>query len=225
MRYATVVLSWERGQLHPLDDAVAAADDVHIEATHYINPVGDGTHVELAQFRGDMRTLTDVFERTPGVLDYEVPTGDAGFAYVHYESTPLMEALLGAVFEHTIVLQWPLEFVTDPETRGIRATFMGSEAALVNATSGIPSSLDISLVRTGEYTEAHSDPTLALSEKQRTLFETALEAGYYEVPRGTTQEELADALGVTHGTISDRLQRLESTLLTSLLPSATGVTR
>jgi len=220
MRYATVILSWERGQLHPLDDAVAAAADVHIDATHYINPMGDGTHVELARFRGDMGTLTDVFEGTPGVLDYEVPRTNNGFAYVHYESTPMMEALLMAVFEHKIVLQWPLEFVTDAETRGIRATFMGSDAALSNVTEEIPEGLDLSLVRTGEYTTAHSDPVLALTEKQRTLFETAVEAGYYEVPRETTQGELADELGVTHGTISDRLQRLESTLLTSLLQVA-----
>jgi len=224
MRYATVILSWEHGQLHPLDDAVAAAADVHIEATHYINPVGDGTHVELAWFRGNMQTLAEVFEETPGVLDYEIPAED-GFAYVHYESTPSMEALLTAVFEHAIVLQWPLEFVTDSERRGIRATFMGSEAALMNATGEIPDGLDLSLVRTGEYSRAHTDPVLALSEKQRTLFEMAVRAGYYEVPRETTQAELADDLGVTHGTISDRLQRLESTLLTALLPRGTGDTR
>ncbi|MFC7059999.1 helix-turn-helix domain-containing protein [Halovenus salina] len=219
MRYATVILSWERGQLHALDDAVATTSDVHIETTHFINPLEDGTHVELAQFRGNMETLSGVFEHTSGVLDYEVPTEDDGFAYVHYESTPMMEALFTAIFEHTIVLQWPLEFVDDSQTRGIRITFMGSEAALTNVTREIPNSLDLSLVRTGEYTKAHSDPTLALSDKQRILLETALEAGYYEIPRETTQEELADKLGVTHATISDRLQRLESTLLNSLLPS------
>lgn len=220
MRYATVILSWERGQLHPLDDAVASESDLHIDATHYINPMGDGTHVELARFHGDMQTLTTVFERTPGLLNYEVPAESGGFAYVHYESTPMMEALLTAVFEHKIVLQWPIEFVNVSEMRGIRVTFMGSEAALTNATNEIPDSLNLSLVRTGEYTEAHSDPVLTLTEKQLMLFETAVEAGYYEVPRETTQEELADELGVTHGTISDRLQRLESTLLKSLLPRA-----
>ncbi|MFC7130236.1 helix-turn-helix domain-containing protein [Haloferax chudinovii] len=220
MRYATVIISWERGQLHPLDDAVAASPDVHIEATHYINPVGDGTHVELAQFRGDMGTVADVCEQTPGVLDYEVSAEGDGLAYVHYESTPLMEALLTAVFEHTIVLKWPLEFITDSKMRGLRATFMGSETALMNATSVIPESLDLALVRTGEYSEAHGNPVLALTEKQRTLFETAVQAGYYEVPRETTQAELAAELGVTNGTISDRLQRLESTLLKSLLPRA-----
>ncbi|XRG94212.1 hypothetical protein V5735_20065 [Haladaptatus sp. SPP-AMP-3] len=98
-----------------------------------------------------METLGDVFKRTPGVLDYEVSVESDGVAYVHYESTPLMAALLAAVFEHTIVLQWPLEYVTDTEMRALRETFMGSETELKNVTSEIPDSFELSLVRTGEY--------------------------------------------------------------------------
>ncbi|MFB6180021.1 MAG: helix-turn-helix domain-containing protein, partial [Halorientalis sp.] len=198
--------------------AVAATPAVRIETTHYINPVGDGQYVELSRFTGDMDALADLLAAEPTVLEYELPADDDGLVYARYESTPLFDGLVSVITEHAIVLQWPVEFVTDHESRGVRLTFMGSETALGGALDAVPSGIDVSLVRTGEYTGATGDPLEVLSDEQRALLETAIEAGYYEVPRGTTQADLADRVGVSHATISDRLRRIETTLVTSLVP-------
>ncbi|WP_245742204.1 helix-turn-helix domain-containing protein [Natrinema salaciae] len=51
-----------------------------------------------------------------------------------------------------------------------------------------------------------------LTDRQREVFLTALEAGYYDVPREATLTDVASALGVTKSTCSDVLHRAESTI-------------
>ncbi|RBI58263.1 hypothetical protein DMJ13_27575 [halophilic archaeon] len=46
-----------------------------------------------------------------------------------------------------------------------------------------------------------------LTEDQRTALVTALEHGYYEVPREIDQSALADSLGISHQAMSERLRR------------------
>lgn len=51
-----------------------------------------------------------------------------------------------------------------------------------------------------------------LSPRQREVFRTAHERGYYELPRGTTTEELAAEVGVQRRTAEDHLRRAEKKL-------------
>lgn len=57
--------------------------------------------------------------------------------------------------------------------------------------------------------EARNDTSPLLIDTQTALLDLAIREGYYEVPRETTHRDLADSLGVTPGTVSDRLQRIE----------------
>ncbi len=51
------------------------------------------------------------------------------------------------------------------------------------------------------------DGVIALTEKQQELLAVAHEEGYFDVPRGISQDELADRLGVSKSAISQRLRR------------------
>lgn len=52
-----------------------------------------------------------------------------------------------------------------------------------------------------------------LTSRQSEVFEVALREGYYEVPRRITLTEMASLLGVAKSTLSNQLQRMESTIL------------
>ena len=52
-----------------------------------------------------------------------------------------------------------------------------------------------------------------LTKRQSEVFEVALREGYYEVPRRITLTEMASLLGVAKSTLSNQLQRMESTIL------------
>jgi predicted DNA binding protein len=51
-----------------------------------------------------------------------------------------------------------------------------------------------------------------LSARQREVFLTAYEMGYYELPRETSTEAIADAVGVTRRTAEEHLRRAEKKL-------------
>lgn len=56
-----------------------------------------------------------------------------------------------------------------------------------------------------------------LSTVQRETIAVAVEAGYFDVPRGTTITELADRLGVSEQAVSERLRRGLSNFLSATL--------
>lgn len=56
-----------------------------------------------------------------------------------------------------------------------------------------------------------------LTEAQFEALETALEAGYYEVPRRTDQSDLADRLEISHQALSERLRRATGALVEDAL--------
>ncbi|MGQ3413864.1 helix-turn-helix domain-containing protein [Natrinema sp. LN54] len=56
-----------------------------------------------------------------------------------------------------------------------------------------------------------------LTPRQRETLLLAVESGYYELPRETSTETLADELGVSRRTAEDHLRRAERKLITSLV--------
>lgn len=63
------------------------------------------------------------------------------------------------------------------------------------------------------------DGVVALTDKQEELLTVAHEEGYFDVPRGISQDELADRLGVSKSAISQRLRRAIGALCTSSVSS------
>ncbi len=61
-----------------------------------------------------------------------------------------------------------------------------------------------------------------LTEKQRTAAVRAMAAGYYERPRETSLEELAEDLGISKSALSQRLSAVESKLAKAAFGSACG---
>ncbi|MWG34567.1 helix-turn-helix domain-containing protein [Halomarina oriensis] len=56
-----------------------------------------------------------------------------------------------------------------------------------------------------------------LTARQREAFVTAYEQGYYEIPRATTTDAIADVLGVERRTAEEHLRRAENKLAAALV--------
>ncbi|PSQ22150.1 hypothetical protein BRD04_05105 [Halobacteriales archaeon QS_9_67_17] len=52
-----------------------------------------------------------------------------------------------------------------------------------------------------------------LTDKQRSVLQAAYHAGYFDWPRGSTAEELADSIGVSSPTLHNHLRRAQRKLL------------
>lgn len=57
----------------------------------------------------------------------------------------------------------------------------------------------------------------SLSDRQREVFLTAHEHGYYEIPRGTTTTEIADVIGIGRRTVEHHLRCAEEKLADALV--------
>jgi len=83
---------------------------------------------------------------------------------------------------------------------------------------------DVELVSKRERSQASESPAgfraslnESLTAKQAAVLRAAYHAGYFEWPRGTTAEELADAIGVTSPTLHNHLRRAQQKLLSAFL--------
>jgi predicted DNA binding protein len=56
-----------------------------------------------------------------------------------------------------------------------------------------------------------------LTDRQQEVLETAYHAGYFDWPRGSTAEEVAETLGITAPTLHAHLRKAEATVFTDLL--------
>lgn len=211
MRYATVLVRWNDTELMPLNSAIAADPEVHLEATYYINPIGGGSYAELSRFRGDMDHAITLFETSPQVEQFSMPDTGEGITYLQYNSAPLIDELMLLLSEHAVVISWPIKSTQD--TRGVRLTVFGPEDVLGDFFAAFPDAVSLTLERTGDYRGGHSDPVAMLTDRQRLVFDTAVRLGYYESPREATHEDLADELDIASGTVAEHLQRIERTIM------------
>lgn len=86
--------------------------------------------------------------------------------------------------------------------------------------------IEFELVRLYRFTQPKMGQ-FNVSEKQFEALMTALEMGYFEIPRDTTLGDLADALGISKRAASERLRRGQTNLVYNTLvvgrPSAIGL--
>ena len=84
--------------------------------------------------------------------------------------------------------------------------------------------IDFRLVRLFSLTEPKMGQ-FNVSEKQRAVLLTALEMGYFEIPRDSTLGEVAEALDISPNSASERLRRAQTNLLgnTVTIGKPTGV--
>ena len=71
-------------------------------------------------------------------------------------------------------------------------------------------------------TDATEDVGVELTPDQREALATALQAGYFEIPRGATLAEVADLLGISAQATSERLRRGMASLVEAALPGDRG---
>lgn len=220
MRYATVVLRWDSGHVHPIDGVFARNEDVSLEAIRYVSPVYENRYVELLELSGDLETARRLLAESSAAIEFDV-AGDerTGVAYIQCHTAGLVEDLLTLLCEHDIVLEWPMAYVGDGSDRALKLTVFGTSRAIQRAASDLPAGIDLDLERTGEYEPDVDRLSSILTERQLEVFDLAAREGYFEIPRETTHSELAAKLEVAPGTVSEHLQRIEVKLVATYLES------
>jgi DNA-binding MarR family transcriptional regulator len=217
MRYLTGVLRPVEA-MHPVEAAFAEDPAITPVALHESRLHDTGTCITLLQLEGDPEHVRSVLTAHPAIEDFLV-AGDRDL-FVYLESRPgeLTRRLLTAESESAVVAETPFGYTGDG---GLRGTLVGSDDALARFVDALPDALTLEVERLGEYHPQTDDLASILTPRQREIVAAAVQRGYYASPRRVSQRELASALGIASGTLSQHLQRIEAKVFPALLPQVT----
>lgn len=217
MRQATFVISAGRGGLHPADAAIAAESGIQRLSIRQIDILDDGTGIVVYTSRGDLERGKRLLEARDDIYDVDYVGETDGITLVHFEPNETVRNLLAVGRSQPIALDLPIECLPDG---GVRVTVLGSDTGISEVVDGMPESLALSLESMGTYDPDRSDPFASLTERQQEILLTALELGYFETPRQTNQEAIADTLDVSTATVGEHLRRIQAKLIPSVVPRA-----
>jgi predicted DNA binding protein len=216
MRYVTVVVETNGGPIHPTERPVVADDSLTRVAFHRVELLEDGTGIVLVELRGDKDRYREILDDDDRIYDYTVSGGDTWYSYVHFEPNLGLKEFLATQRESEVILEMPVEIVGDYE---YRVTFVGRETQFRAELDAMPDHVDYRVLRTGTYHPDVGQLLGELTDRQREILEVAFEAGYYEDPRQTTHEAIADRVGCTSATVGEHLRKVEARVFAELLGS------
>jgi hypothetical protein len=217
MRYFQIRLTPEDGGFHRLDRLTAAMGDVTRQAILHLDLLNDGTGVALFLMEGNPESVIELYEGEELVLSYDVFDSDEEgfFAHVHFQPDSPADELLRIIDRHKLMIDPPLEFGADGS---LRVTAAGPQELVRQAAIDIPDGVDFHLELIGEYEPQREGLVTMLTDRQRDVLRTAIEMGYYAIPREATHEDLAAHLDCSAGTVGEHLRKIEARVLSELMP-------
>ncbi|AGB36784.1 helix-turn-helix domain-containing protein [Natronococcus occultus] len=125
------------------------------------------------------------------------------------------EMICPALLEHGFVHSAPVRIEDGSERWQLR--FAGDRSAIESSLDDVRdqtgAEVTVTAITSSEDRSTREQRLDTLTAAQRRAFEHARETGYYEWPRETTTQELADDLGIAKSTLLEHLRRAESKLL------------
>lgn len=231
MRYAEVRLHPGGDGFHPVDRKLVDSDATQRVAIHHVNQLNDGTVVLLYELQGTPTRIRQVLDADDDVLAYSLsPESDADTArgqsnttpnqrtlhcYIHIDPNDTLVAVFQLPQEHSLVIDTPIECHPDG---AITVLALGDQQTITSAVGVLPEEIDAELVATGAYQPSNRTLYSQLTPRQREILTAAVNAGYYNVPRETTHEGLADQLGLAPVTVGEHLRKIEARVFGEIVP-------
>ncbi|SEL02720.1 helix-turn-helix domain-containing protein [Haloferax larsenii] len=176
----------------------------------------DGTVVELCILEDAPPDVESRLADHPDIVDFDVgETSDGGVAcHVHLNPNDDVRRLLELVDEHDLLLDTPIRLTRD----GVVVNVLGTHTQLTGAVSSLPASFRDAFCVEGlsDYEPVRNGVRAELTSRQREVLETAVENGYYDIPRQVSIETLAAELDCSPSTVSEHLRKVESKVLTRI---------
>ena len=150
------------------------------------------------------------------MLDYQLSEGDDQIlVYTYFIPTQTIVDLLQLFREYELILDMPLEYTASGK---LRVHIVGEEDVIREVIPQVPDGISLSLEQITDYAPEEERLFGMLTERQQETLRAAIEAGYYNVPREATHEDIAEHLGCSDGTVGEHLRKIEAKVMEAITP-------
>lgn len=192
-----------------------------------LQPANDGTRFELERmipttdrivpyfwvYDADVAALETTLANHDDVLEVALLDEYDGQALFRIEWPTEIDGLVGTLNDHDAAI---LEAAGTSDRWEFQFRFPDSADIAAFRTDCNQADVSLDLQQLYNPTEPGVEAS-GLTPAQRDTLLTALEEGYFAIPRRITAEELADKLDISDQAVSERLRRAQTTVFSSLL--------
>lgn len=198
-------------EIHPMYDLLANAPFVDRVTTTHWNYSGDVIGI-MHYVYGDPSAFRDALEEVDAVHEYELTRvdDDSFYAYLRSATNESVRRLFGTLTQGRLVVVDPVEWRPDG-TQSVAV--MGSATEIQSVVEGLPEPVECTVREIGGLEQAAEAAKARLSDRQRAALESALDLGYYDIPRTASIEDVAADIGCARSTAAEHLRKTESKLL------------
>lgn len=213
MNHLRVRLGFPRRTRHPMHNFLVDHPEMVREELWSWSFVGE-VPTTLFRVEGDLAAYRERIADVDSIREFDLTpeTPSSFYAFVHAAPTADEWEWMLAFGHATILVVPPIEYTTDGE-----AVFevLGDPEDLRGLLAELPERVDATVERAGEF-DRHPSRAATLTARQREVVATAVDLGYYEVPRTATLADVAAELDVASSTVSDHLRKAEATVMAGL---------
>lgn len=215
MKHVRLTLRAPPGTVDPVFDMLTRADFVETDTGLHWNFSGERLGA-LHYVEGDRESYVAALESLSPVTDYDVAPRDEDtfYAYLQCAIDGGARALFETFTRGSLLVVPPVEYGPDGSTT---LSLFGGEGDIQAALEDVPDPIDVEIHAVGGIAANPGVVDARLSDRQREAAETALDLGYYEIPREASHEDVADAIGCAPSTAAEHLRKAETKVLRSVL--------
>lgn len=217
MRYLTARFDLPNDLRHPMQAFIESTDAVRREELLAWNLSGT-ERVEYALFyvEGEIDAYRRAIETVESIAWYDLtPVGETSFySYVCQETRREDERWRAAFARRDLVVVPPITY----DAEGVMGcTIVGAGEDLRALLDDLPTAIDVTVERLGEYDHRHGTITEGVTDRQFEVLAAAVRLGYYETPRTATLDDVAAAAECAPSTASNHLGKVEGKVLGRLV--------
>jgi len=198
------------GDIHPMFDVMTNASFIERATALQWNYTGAALGI-IHYVVGDTEALETAMREIPEVVGYDMERVDdrSCYVYVRDATTDSLQEMFAPLSVGGLVVVPPVEYKPDGT---VELSIFGPDDELQGAIREIPAPVDVTIETVGGLAETVAAVEARLTDRQREVVETAIEMGYYEIPRTASQAEIAAELGCAPSTVAEHLRKSETEL-------------
>ena len=180
------------------------------------NTSDDDLDVILFRIVGAEEPYTDALEDSSFVVGYETARIDdeSFYVYIEHDTRDVDQQFREPFLERRVLAVPPIEYTEDGETK---VEIVGRSEDVQATVDDIPAEIDVRIDQVGEYDRGLQLSPSLLTDRQHEAVRAGRDAGYYDVPRTGTVEDVASALDCAPSTASNHLRKAESRLIEAVV--------